>query len=95
MHIEIFLNRGLRLYEGALANYNRSAFEYESRQPTATEALREAYRICNHPTYELSDFEADIQEEYLMNNVELLDVGDVIAVDDEPWVYTVAGMKKL
>jgi hypothetical protein len=93
--IEIFLNRGLSLYEGRLANFNRIAFEYESKYAEPKKALTEAYRVVNYPSFELNEEEAQIQEEYLANNVELLDIGDIIAVDDVPWVYTPGGMKKL
>ena len=93
--VEIFLNRGMTLYEGRLANFNRIAFEYESKHTEPKEALAEAYRVVNYPNFELNDEEAQIQEEYLASNVELLNIGDIIAVDDMPWVYTVSGMKKL
>lgn len=94
-HVEIFLNRGFIVFEKRLSNYNRSVFEYESNYSNDKDVLDEAYRIINSPSYELSDTEAEIQQEYLVNNDTLIDIGDVIAIDDVPWVYTPSGMKRL
>ena len=94
-HVEIFLNLGFIVFEKRLSNYNRSAFEYESNYSNDEDVLDEAYRIINSPSYELSDTEAEIQQEYLVNNDTFIDIGDVIAIDDVPWVYTPGGMKRL
>ena len=92
--VEIFLNRGISLYEGRLANYNRLVFEYESRL-FGEDAAEEAYKIINSATFELQDDELTIQEEYLANNQEILASGDVVAVDDVVYICLPVGWKKM
>jgi hypothetical protein len=92
--VEIFLNRGISLYEGRFANYNRLVFEYESRL-SGEDAAEEAYKIINSATFELQDDELAIQEEYLANNQEILDSGDVVAVDDVAYICLPIGWKKM
>jgi len=85
----------MTLYEGVLANYNSLVFNYESAHSDDEQASWEAYRIVNMPPYELTDFECEIQQEYLVNNEETIDVGDIIAVDGIPWVCTLTTLKKI
>jgi hypothetical protein len=92
--VEIFLNRGISLYEGRFANYNRLVFEYESRL-SGEDAAEEAYKIINSATFELQDDELAIQEEYLANNQEILASGDVVAVDDVVYICLPVGWKKM
>jgi hypothetical protein len=92
--IEIFLNRGISLYDGRFANYNRHAFEYESRLE-GEDAAEEAYRIINSAGFELQDDELAIQEEYLANNDEIITSGDVVVVDDVVYICLPIGWKKM
>jgi hypothetical protein len=92
--VEIFLNTGLSTYEGRFANYNRYVFEYESKL-TGEDAAEEAYKIINSAGFELNEEELAIQEEYLTNTEATLTCGDVVAVDDVPYICLSIGWKKM
>jgi hypothetical protein len=92
--VEIFLNRGISLYEGRFANYNRLVFEYESRL-SGEDAAEEAYKIINSASFELNDHELAIQEEYLANNEAVITSGDMVAVDDVAYICLPIGWKKM
>lgn len=92
--VEIFLNTGLSLYEGRFANYNRYVFEYESRL-SGEDAAEEAYNIINSASFELNEEELAIQEEYLTNTEATITSGDVVVVDDVPYICLPIGWKKM
>jgi hypothetical protein len=92
--VEIFLNRGISLYEGRFANYNRLVFEYESRL-SGEDAAEEAYKIINSASFELNDHELAIQEEYLANNEAVITSGDMVTVDDVAYICLPVGWKKM
>ena len=92
--VEIFLNTGLSTYEGRFANYNRYVFEYES-QLSGEDAAEEAYKIINSAGFELDDEQLAIQEEYLANTEATITSGDVVVVDDVPYICLPIGWKKM
>ena len=92
--VEIFLNLGVSLYDGEFANYSRHVFEYESSL-SGVDAAEEAYTIINSPSFELDDFQSQIQSEYLVNSDGPLDYGDAVIVDGAAYICLPVGWKIL